>query len=204
MFDTVRSNAANAAAKPGRLGGMAATDSDETLMIAYSNGDAAAFAQLYERHRSSLYRFIRRQCAAAVADELFQDVWTRLIVARRRYQPSAKFTTYLYQVARNRLIDHYRATGRNLEDASGDDPPEAAAARALQPENAADTRQQAGRLLALIEALPAAQREAFLLHEEAGLTLEEIGEVTGVGRETVKSRLRYALGSLRNGMKDWL
>jgi len=183
---------------------MAATDSDETLMIAYCNGDAAAFAQLYDRHRLALYRFIRRQCAAAVADELFQDVWTRLIVARRRYQPSARFTTYLYQVARNRLIDHYRATGRNLEDASGEDPPEAAAARALQPENAADTRQQAGRLLALIETLPAAQREAFLLHEEAGLTLEEIGEVTGVGRETVKSRLRYALGSLRNGMKEWL
>jgi len=173
-------------------------------MIAYSNGDATAFAELYARHRAALYRFIRRQCAAAVADELFQDVWTRLIVARRRYHPSAKFATYLYQVARNRLIDYFRANGRSLEDSAGDDPPEAPAAAGWQPENAAETRQQAGRLLVLIDALPALQREAFLLHEEAGLTLEEIGEVTGAGRETVKSRLRYALTSLRDGMEQWL
>jgi len=194
----------NVVAKPGRLGGMAATDPDETLMIAYSNGDAAAFAELYDRHRAALYRFIRRQCAAAVADELFQDVWTRLIVARRRYRASARFTTFLYQVARNRLIDYYRASGRNLEDATGDQALDAPAARATQPENAVENRQQAKRVLALIEALPALQREAFLLHEEAGLTLDEIGEVTGAGRETVKSRLRYALGSLRKGMEEWL
>ena len=183
---------------------MAANDPDETLMIAYCNGDAGAFAELYARHRGALYRFVRRQCNAAVADELFQDVWTRLIVARRRYQPSAKFSTYLYQVARNRLIDYFRSSGRNLEDAQGDDPPEAPAPVSQQPENVAQTRQQSSRLLALIDALPAAQREAFLLHEEAGLTLDEIGEVTGVGRETVKSRLRYALASLRDGMEGWL
>ena len=192
------------AAKPVRLEGMAANDPDQTLMIAYCNGDADAFAELYARHRGALYRFIRRQCAGAVADELFQDVWTKLIVARRHYKPSAKFTTYLYQVARNRLIDYFRASGRNLEDARGDDPPQAAAAIEQQPEIAVETRQQATRMLALIEALPAVQREAFLLHEEAGLTLAEIGEVTGVGRETVKSRLRYALASLREGMEGWL
>lgn len=180
---------------------MSAIATDETLMIAYCNGDADAFAELYARHRAALYRFIRRQCDEAVADELFQDVWTRLIVARRRYQPSAKFSTYLYQVARNRLIDHFRSSGRNLEDARGDDPPEMPAPSLHQPENAAQTRQQIHRLLDLVEALPVTQREAFLLHEEAGLTLAEIGEVTGVGRETVKSRLRYALASLRRGME---
>ncbi len=183
---------------------MAATDPDETLMIAYSNGDADAFAELYARHRAGLYRFMRRQCSSAVVDELFQDVWTRLIAARRRYQPSAKFTTYLYQVARNRLIDYFRSSGRNLEDTLGDDFPEAQAARGHQPENEVQTRQQASQLLSLIEALPETQREAFLLHQEAGLTLEEIGEVTGAGRETVKSRLRYALGTLRGGMEEWL
>ncbi|UCD67913.1 MAG: sigma-70 family RNA polymerase sigma factor [Betaproteobacteria bacterium] len=182
---------------------MAANATDETLMIAYCNGDPDAFAELYARHRAALYRFIRRQCAGAVADELFQDVWTRLIVARRRYHPSAKFSTYLYQVARNRLIDHFRSSGRHLEEAQGGDPPEAPAASGQQPENAAQTRQQASRLLGLIETLPSAQREAFLLHQEAGLTLAEIGEVTGVGRETVKSRLRYALAILRRGMEGW-
>jgi len=172
---------------------MAATDPDETLMIAYSNGDADAFAELYARHRGALYRFMRRQCSSAVVDELFQDVWTRLIAARDRYQPSAKFSTYLYQVARNRLIDYFRASGRNLP-----------AARGHQPENAVETRQQVSQLLTLIEALPAAQREAFLLHQEGGLTLEEIGEITSAGRETVKSRLRYALSNLREGMEGWL
>jgi len=199
-----RSGSGKFAGKPVRLAGMSANATDEALMIAYCNGDADAFAQLYGRHRGPLYRYIRRQCANAVADELFQDVWTRLIVARRHYQPSAKFSTYLYQVARNRLIDHYRSSGRNLEDPHGDDPPDAPAASGQQPENAAQTRQQTSRLLTLIERLPPAQREAFLLHEEAGLTLEEIGEVTGVGRETVKSRLRYALASLRQGMEGWL
>jgi RNA polymerase sigma factor (sigma-70 family) len=183
---------------------MAATDPDETLMIAYSNGDGGAFSELYERHRGALYRFMRRQCSNAVVDELFQDVWMRLIAARHRYQPTAKFSTFLYQVARNRLIDYFRASGRNLEDAPGEDPPEAPAARSHQPENAVEARQLASQLLNLIEALPAAQREAFLLHQEAGLTLEEIGEITGVGRETVKSRLRYALANLREGMDGWL
>ena len=183
---------------------MSANATDEALMTAYCNGDADAFGRLYDRHRGALYRFIRRQCADSVADELFQDVWTRLIAARRLYQPSARFSTYLYQVARNRLIDHFRSIGRNLEDAVGDDPPQASVASGQQPENAAQIRQQASRLLTLIEGLPAAQREVFLLHEEAGLTLEEIGEVTGSGRETVKSRLRYALASLRQGMEGWL
>lgn len=182
---------------------MAATDPDENLMIAYANGDAGAFAELYQRHRSALYRFIRRQCAASVADELFQDVWTRLIVARQRYEVSAKFSTYLYQIARNRLIDHFRSTGRSLEDTGGDDPPDPPAPSTQQPEHLIERRQRLDRLLALVEALPGAQREAFLLHEEAGMTLEEIADVTGAGRETVKSRLRYALARLREGMEAW-
>lgn len=183
---------------------MAATDPDETLMIAYANGDAAAFAELYQRHRAALYRFIRRQCAASVADELFQDVWTRLIVARKRYEPSAKFATYLYQIARNRLIDHFRASGRNLEDPGADDPPDPPAPHPQQPETLVERREKVDRLLALVEALPGPQREAFLLHEEAGMTLDEIAAVVGAGRETIKSRLRYALARLRDGMQGWM
>jgi RNA polymerase sigma-70 factor, ECF subfamily len=189
-----------------RLVAMAAPDSDEALMIAYRDGDAAAFSDLYARHRGGVYRFILRQCGnRAIADELFQDVWMNLIGARERYQPSAKFSTFLYQVARNRVIDHFRAHGRNLEDAQDpDDPSDPPAAATHQPERQLESRQVAARLLALVDALPAAQREAFLLHEEGGLTLEEIAQVTGTGRETVKSRLRYALSRLREGMEGWL
>ncbi len=174
-------------------------------MVAYRDGDAGAFDELYARHRGSLYRFILRQCSArAMADELFQDVWMNIINARGRYEPKAKFATFLYQVARNRIIDHYRANGRSLEIADDpDDPADPPAPQAQQPERMAERRQLASRLLELIESLPATQREAFLLHEEGGLALEEIGQITGAGRETVKSRLRYALARLRQEMEGW-
>jgi len=85
-----------------------------------------------------------------------------------------------------------------------DEPLELPAQSTVQPERMAQAREQAARLLWLVESLPALQREAFLLHEEGGLSLEQIAEVTGAGRETVKSRLRYALDKLREGMKDYL
>jgi RNA polymerase sigma-70 factor (ECF subfamily) len=183
---------------------MPGADSDEALMLAYRDGDAGAFEELYARHRGGLYRFVLRQCGTrAVADELFQDVWMNLITARSRYVPSAKFSTYLYQVARNRVIDHFRALGRNLEDPEDpDDPIDPPAPPALQPETVIERRETAARLIAAVESLPPLQREAFLLHEEGELTLEEIAQVTGCGRETAKSRLRYALAKLRQGMKE--
>ena len=75
---------------------------------------------------------------------------------------------------------------------------------AVQPERAAQSRQQARRLMELVAALPAAQREVFLMYEEVGLSLEQIAAATGANREAVKSRLRYALAKLRDGMKDHL
>ena len=85
---------------------------DEELMNRYRDGDAHAFEVLYTRHKGPLYRYLLRQCgAAALAEELFQDVWMKLIRARERYEARAKFTTYLYHLAHNRLIDHYRHAG---------------------------------------------------------------------------------------------
>jgi len=185
---------------------MAGKQSDEALMLAYRDGDASAFAELYSRHRGGLYRFLRRQCRdPARADELFQDIWMNVIAARSRYAPSAKFSTYLYQCARNRLIDHFRSKGRSLEQPdNADDPFDPPAPPSWQPEQVLERRQRTARLLDAIEALPEAQREAFLLHEEGELTLEQIAEITGVGRETVKSRLRYALARLRATVKELL
>lgn len=180
-------------------------DADETLMLRYREGDAAAFARLYTRHKGPLYRYLLRQCGVpAVAEELFQDVWLKLIAARANYTVQARFAAYLYRLAHNRLIDHYRASARGLPLSYAEDCPEWAEIPApveAQPEHQEDRRRQAERLLHLLAELPEAQREAFLLKEEAGLSLEAIAHVTGTGRETVKSRLRYALARLRRGLR---
>jgi RNA polymerase sigma-70 factor (ECF subfamily) len=183
--------------------------SDEALMLAYRDGDAGAFEALYRRWRSRLYRYLLRQCGnAAQADELFQDIWLKVVSARDGYEVAAKFSTWLFRIAHNRLVDFYRVQGR-AEIASYDDDPDAADAVAAiparaqeQPEALFERKALARELVRQIEALPAAQRETFLLSEEGELTLEEIAAATGTSRETAKSRLRYALNKLRAGLKE--
>ncbi len=185
-----------------------ATTSDEELMLAYAAGEAAAFDSLYARHKGGLYRYLLRQCRqGGVADELFQDVWMNLIRARASYAPTAKFTTWLYRLAHNRLIDHYRASG-HLTLVSADDEVHADVVAAIpgarddEPQVRVEARELGERLRAAVAALPPPQREAFLLQQEGGLSLDAIAEVTGVGTETVKSRLRYALAKLRESLSD--
>lgn len=181
--------------------------SDERLMLAWQAGDAAAFEALYRRYRTRLYRHLAHQCGdARLAEELYQDVWLKIIAARRDYQPLAKFSTWIFRIAHNRLMDHYRHQGRDALSQYADDcEPDALPAPAgSDPAATAENRSTARCLAAALDALPAPQREAFLLAEEGGLTLEEIAQATGTGRETVKSRLRYALGKLRHALEDLL
>lgn len=176
-------------------------ESDESLMLRYAQGEAPAFEQLYARHKGGLFRYLRRQCAPSVAEELFQDVWMRVVAARSAYTVQARFATYLYHIAHNRLVDHYRVSARRPEESldTQREPGLAETAGDGQsgPEQLAGRRQLAERLLGCLEALPDEQREAFLMREEAGLGVAEIAEATGVGRETAKSRLRYAVVGLR-------
>ena len=177
-------------------------------MLAYRDGDTGAFDELYRRHRAPLYRYLLRQCRdAAAAEELFQDVWTNLVRARSNYIVTARFATYLYRLAHNRLIDHYRrrvpAALVSFDDEEAEIAEPAVASRS-QPEFAYETKKVAARVLELLAQLPAAQREAFVLHHEAGLSIEEIAETTGVAKETAKSRLRYAMAKLREGLQGWL
>jgi RNA polymerase sigma-70 factor (ECF subfamily) len=179
--------------------------SDEELMLRYRDGDAGAFDALYGRHKGPVFRYLRRQTGnAAVAEELFQDVWMRIINARAEYEARARFTTWLYTIAHNRLLDHLRSASR-AELTSYDDALEAVIAFPAAdppPERTIERKELAGRLLAALDALPPPQREAFLLQQEGGLTVEEIAKATGVERETAKSRLRYALAKLRENLKD--
>lgn len=180
--------------------------SDEVLMLCYRDGDAGAFEPLYARHKGPLYRYLVRQCGQpAVAEELFQDIWMNLIRARERYEVRAKFKTYLFSLAHNRVIDYYRRQSNRLPLSYDDDPEDALIDRLsadprLEPPHVADTQGQARRLLAALESLPEAQREAFLLREETGLSVEEIAAATGVNMETAKSRLRYAVVKLRRAL----
>ena len=187
-----------------------ADPSDEQLMLAYRDGDAGAFDTLYRRHKGGVYRYMLRQCRdRAVADELFQDVWMNLIRAREGYTVQAKFTTYIYTLAHNRLIDHYRKQGQAVlvslddEDENGPALDEPVATPRDEPERHLDVKQQAAQLLKVLNELPAVQREAFVMQYEGGMTIEEIAEASGVTRETAKSRLRYALAKLRTGMSEW-
>ena len=170
-------------------------------MLAYRRGDAGAFEVLYARHKGPLYRFVLRAVKErALAEELYQEIWMRVIEARARYAVQAKFTTWLYAIAHNRLTDHWRKRGLKLVDAlDADDPP---APRSFEPEARAEGRQELKRLAAALADLPAAQRETFLLHEEAGMTVGEIAAATGATPEAAKSRLRYALARLREALDD--
>ncbi len=167
-------------------------------MLAYAAGDTAAFEQLYVRHRGRLYRFLLGQLRnQALADECFQDVWQRVISARAGWQPEAAFTTWLFRIAHNRLADHWRSLKhRPAAPADGDE----RAARVADPDtperNLSDFEQRR-RLQCAMQELPEDQRLVLQLRLEQELSLEEIAEITGVGRETVKSRLRYAMDKLR-------
>jgi RNA polymerase sigma-70 factor (ECF subfamily) len=168
-------------------------------MLRYGRGDLEAFHSLYNRHRASLYRYFLRQTEPGLAEELFQDVWARVIQSRRRYRASAGFRTWLYTLARNRLIDHWRARGRLPELDDGVDTgtlPDAHTGR-VGPLQLADLRDCIEHVLALVASLPDAQRETFLLRHEAGLSLAQIAEAMKTGTETARSRLRYAMERLR-------
>src|SRR5262245_14412028 len=179
---------------------MGSGPADEELMLAYGGGDAGAFETLYRRHRGPLYRFLLRQVSeAATAEEVFLDVGMPVIDSPDHHQPRAKFTSWVYAIAHNRLMDHYRASGKAklLAQEESEQALENLPAADLPAEALIDRKRSAERLLAALAGLPEVQREAFLLQQEGDLSIEEIGAVTGVGRETAKSRLRYALAKLR-------
>ena len=179
--------------------------SDEDLMLSYQQGNAAAFEVLYERHKGGVYRYLLAKCyRQEIAEELFQDVWMKLIAARDRYEISAKFTTYLYRLAHNHFIDYYRKTRTDViqKKDQDEDIEHIKATGQLQADEQLEIQRQTETLSRLVDCLPDEQREAFMLKEEAGLTVTEIAEVTGVSAEAAKSRLRYAVKKLRAGLKE--
>jgi RNA polymerase sigma-70 factor (ECF subfamily) len=193
-----------------------ADDDDLALMSAFAAGDVQAFEWLYQRHHAALYRFVRRllgRDGAAQADEVFQDTWLRVVHAKDRYVPQgASFRTWLFTLAHHRAIDVLRRSGREVALADDDGEPFVPDGTpwALwpRPEEAIDElvfwRRAGAKLLDCLEQLPIAQKTAFLLHHEDGISLDELARALDIGFETAKSRLRYSLAKLRTCMGAYL
>ncbi|HEY2746736.1 MAG TPA: RNA polymerase sigma factor [Polyangia bacterium] len=188
-------------------------DSDESLMLRYRDGDVRAFELLVTRHRKPLYNFILRFVRdTAQAEDVTQEAFLRLVKGADAYERQAKFTTWLYTIARNLCVDASRR-GKHRKAASLDAPLSdddgASSLLDLLPDGTAGVDRQAQsrelglRLRQAIEALPDEQREIFLLREVADLQFNEIANVVGCPENTVKSRMRYALEKLREALEEY-
>jgi RNA polymerase sigma factor (sigma-70 family) len=188
-----------------------AQETDENLMLRFGRGEAAAFEFLYQRHESRIFRYLLRNVKnEAAANDLMQEVWFAVVRGAANYQPTAKFTTWLFTIAHNRMVDMIRTNQRlqSLDSADVADPEGrnsenlAQLARLaidgkLEPLAQVQSHDEAAALLTAVAQLPAEQRSAFLLQAEGELSVEEIAAATGSNFETVKSRLRYARAKLR-------
>ena len=170
--------------------------SDSALMAAYACGQSDAFECLYLRHKQNLYSFLRRQCEnSAIAEELTHDTWMAVIRRATNYRPNAKFTTWIFHIAHNRLIDHWRKQGRSTEylEHQIEDQIQSVADNSLNV-------LQLNELIEKLKTLPPAQVEALLLRVE-GFSHAEIATITDTKQETVKSRLRYVTQRLHKSVE---
>lgn len=174
---------------------------DSALMLRYAEGDVAAFDTLYRRHNDALFRYLLRLCRHRdSAEDIFQEVWGKIIKSRERYRPTAKFTTFLYHLAHNCFIDHIRRNKRHANPV--DLEPDAHPDTGDEPDLLVERSLARRRLEAALKLLPDEQRDVFLLREEGDFSLDQIASITGTNRETAKSRLRYAVNKLRAAIDE--
>src|ERR1700722_1190031 len=180
-------------------------ESDEDLMARFARGDADAFECLYRRHESRVFRYLHRNLRNETgANDLMQEVWFAVVRNAVSYQPTARFTTWLFTIAHHRMVDMIRATSRlqSLDAGTADTEGASlldslAADPKLEPPAEVQSQHEAAALLNAVAQLPPEQRSAFLLQAEGELRVEEIAAATGSSFETVKSRLRYVRAKLR-------
>ena len=187
---------------------------DEALMIRYQRGDGSAFAQLVRRHQSSLYNFAFRQLGISqVAEDVVQDAFVRVVQNAADFKHEARFTTWLYTIARNLCIDQMRKRALrrhpSLDEARADSDGEGPTLGEQTADIRANVERDASgteikqRIAKAVDALPDDQREVFLMRELANLPFKEIAEITGVPENTVKSRMRYALERLQDALCEY-
>jgi RNA polymerase sigma-70 factor (ECF subfamily) len=184
-------------------------ESDESLIGRYARGDADAFEILYRRHGLRTWRYLERNIGnRATADELMQEVWFAVATNAARYEPTAKFTTWLFRIAHNRMVDSFRARRPQMSLETIGYEADAVVQQLTTDPNAgplaaAVARDETAALNQAIAQLPPEQREAFLLQMEGELSVEEIAAITKSSFETTKSRLRYARTKLRELLNEY-
>jgi RNA polymerase sigma-70 factor, ECF subfamily len=187
---------------------------DEDLMLAFRDGDAAAFEELVARHKRGLYNFLLRSVHnQSRAEELLQEVFLRVVRAKDRYQRTARFTTWIYTIARNLCVDESRrqkfrrtlpleAKRRGRDGEGGMSILDVTASSEVATDAGSEAPTIRARLAEAIQNLPDEQREVFVMRQFAGLSFKQIGEAVGAPENTVKSRMRYALEKLRGELQD--
>lgn len=172
---------------------------DDSLIEQYRSGNAAAFDLLYDRYRLPVFNYIVRHVHSRnIAEDIFQDVWFKVIKTISQYRHQGRFLAWLFTIARNRLTDYWRSNSSSLSEEITED---LHSQNPLQ-EHLQFIRDCVEKLKQLIGLLKPEQRDAFVLQQESGLSIEQIAEVSSCGRETIKSRLRYAMNKLREGLED--
>lgn len=188
-------------------------ETDEQLMQAFREGDPRAFELLLARHERKVWQFLRRSVGDPVlAEDLLQEVFLRVIKARMEWKGESKFTTWVYAIARNLIVDHARrAVHRDARSLDAPTRPDEEASETLHDRLADSGRDAEGltsdgevraRVEAAVASLPPDQREVFLLREVMDMPFAEIAAVVGAPEPTVKSRMRYALERLREALED--
>jgi RNA polymerase sigma factor (sigma-70 family) len=191
-------------------------ETDLALMQRYAQGEVAAFEMLYQRHETALWRFIVRSLHdGAAAEDVMQDTWITVTQQAARYVANAanegqtaQFRTWLFTLARSRTVDFLRKkkpeiSTEDFSDSQSDWLANQAADSGFGPVKQIEGREQASALLQALQALPADQREAFLLQAEGGLSVDEIAATCQITFETAKSRLRYARSKLKSTLAAW-
>ena len=167
-------------------------------MADWAAGRMEAFEALYARYRGPLYRYVLRQCGNdATANDLYQGSWEKIIRARRSYRPAAPFRAWMYRIAHNHVMDHFRRSRPEAEIR-----PESIESGSAGPDEWLGHECREARLRQALDQLPAKQKDAILLKLDGGLDLQTIADVLGVNRETAKSRLRYAVARLKQALKE--
>jgi RNA polymerase sigma-70 factor (ECF subfamily) len=182
----------------------ASEPADEELIASYLRGDMGAFDRLYRRHDRKTFAFVRQMLHPtdrATVEDLHQEGWLAVASKASSFTPAkARFSTWLYTVLRNRVLDHLRARPPQGDEEAD---PDLLASATAGPEQVLTEKRLVEAVEGGLLALSVEQREAFLLFTVVELSLAEIADVTQAHQETAKTRLRYAREALRHRLSEW-